>query len=96
MVVPTRTVFVSQNPAFFSDSLSGEQRSDFQKGSAGHGLPCSGDQVWPGEASALLLHEMLRAFRPGQSGRVGWVCRYQEVASWVHALETSHLVEGTL
>lgn len=90
MVVPTKTVFVSQNPIFFSDSLSGE------KGSAGHGLPCSGDQVWPGEASALLLHEMLRAFRPGQSGGVGWVCRYQEVASWVHNLETSHLVEGPL
>lgn len=56
---------VSQNSAFFSKSLSGELGSDFQKGSAGCGLPCSGTQVTKHglEQASALLHKMLRAFR---------------------------------
>lgn len=68
---------MSQNPALFSDSLSGELRSDFQKGSTGHELSCSGAQVTKcdqEQAPAPLLHETLRVFRPGESGGLGWVC----------------------
>lgn len=46
----------------------------FQKGSARHGLPCSGAWVTksgPEQVSALLLHETLRAFSPGESGGLG-------------------------
>ena len=45
MLALPMTLFGFQNFAFISESLSGEFRSGFHKGSVGPGLPCASAQV---------------------------------------------------
>ena len=58
----------------------------FRKGAVGPGLACASAQVTkPGleRASACLPHGPLRGFRPEETSGLSWVCRYQEVTSFL-------------
>lgn len=76
MLALPMTLFEFQNFAFISESLSGEFRSGFHKGSAGPGCPAlvPGDQMWPGVASSFIPRGTLRSFRQGESSELSWVC----------------------